>query len=127
MRAREFVAEAAYTPGKRSEPAHEFERAHPGMVMPGGKGDLYWGRYYDFYRASSLAGMDPKEIDKIDEIGFFGNLPMFSAYTDYDRKKLNAILKKLKMNPRDGISRGSHEIDGIGTTSPVKPFRGYKR
>lgn len=127
MRAREFVAEAAYTPGKRSEPAHEFERAHPGMVMPGGQGDLYWGRYYDFYRASSLAGMDPKDIANVDEIGFFGNLPMFSAYTDHDREKLNAILKKLKMNPRDGVSRGSHEPDDTNHTSPVKPFRGYKR
>jgi len=127
MRAREFVAEAAYTPGNRSKPAHEFERAHPGMVMPGGKGDLYWGRYYDFYRVCSLAGMNPEDIEKEDEIGFFGNLPMFSAYTEYDKKKLRAIMKKLQMHPKDGISDGSKEVDGTNIVSPVKGFKGYKR
>ena len=127
MRAREFVTEAAYTPGKRTEPAHEFERAHPGMVMPGGKGDLYWGRYYDFYRVCSLAGMDPDEIDKVVEIGFFGNLPVFSAYTEYDRKKLKAIMKKLKLKPRDQIPGGSHEPADTNHTSPVKSFKGYKK
>ena len=127
MRAREFISEAGYNPGKRTEAPHEFERAHPGLVMPGGKGDLYWGRYYDFYRACSLAGMNPEDIDKVDEIGFFGNLPVFSAYTDYDRKKLTAILKKLKMNPTNGISNGSKETGGTNITSPVTAFKGYKR
>ena len=127
MRAREFISEATYNPGTRTDPDHRFERAHPGLVMPGGKGDLYWGRYYDFYRACSLAGMDPEDIDKVDEIGFFGNLPVFSAYTEHDRKKLKAIMKKLQMNPKDGISNGSKETDDTNTTSPVKSFKGYKR
>ena len=95
--------------------------------MPGGKGDVYWGRYYDHYRVSSLAGMDPDEIDKIDEINFWGNLPVFSAYTEYDRKKLKAIMKKLKMNPTDAIGDGSFETNGTNTASPVKAFKGYKR
>jgi len=125
MRAREFVTEAVYTPGNRTKPRHEFERAHPGMVMPGGKGDLYWGRYYDFYRVCSLAGMSPDDIDKVDEIGFFGNLPMFSAYTDYDREKLMAIMKKLQMHPKDGVSKGSREIDSVNNASPMQSFRGY--
>mgnify|MGYP003331770998 FL=1 len=126
MRAREFVAEAAYTPGKRTAPAHEFERAHPGMVMPGGKGDLYWGRYYDFYRVCSLAGMAPEDIEKEDEIGFFGNLPVFSAYTEYDKKKLKAIMKKLGMKPKDHISNGSKEREDTQSVSPVKGFKGFK-
>ena len=125
MRAREFVTEAAYTPGKRTAPAHEFERAHPGMVMPGGKGDLYWGRYYGFYRVCSLAGMAPEDIEKEDEIGFFGNLPVFSAYTEYDKKKLKAIMKKLQMHPKDGISNGSKEVSDTNNVSPVKGFKGY--
>lgn len=126
MRAREFVAEGTRG-GARSAAPHEFERAHPGLVMPGGSGDVYWGRYYDFYRACSLAGMDPDDINSVDEIGFFGNLPVFSAYTEYDKKKLKAIMKKLKMKPTDGISNGSHEVEGINKTSPVKGFRGYER
>ena len=73
----------------------------------------------------SLAGMDPDEIEKQDEIGFFGNLPMFSAYTEYDKKKLRAIMKKLQMHPKDGISDGSREVDGTNVVSPVKGFKGY--
>lgn len=126
MRAREFIAEGSRG-GVRSAPRHEFERAHPGLVTPGGRGDVYWGRYYDHYRVSSLAGMDPDEIAKVDDINFFGNLPIFSAYTEYDRKKLKAIMKKLKMNPTDAIGDGSCETDGTNATSPVKSFKGYKR
>ena len=126
MRAREFISEGSRG-GSRSAAPHEFERAHPGMIAPGGAGDVYWGRYYDHYRVSSLAGMDPDEIDKVDDIGFFGNLPVFSAYTEYDRVKLKAIMKKLGMKPKDHIADGSLETNGTNTTSPVKSFKGYKR
>ena len=126
MRAREFVAEGSRG-GNRSAASHEFERAHPGMVAHGGSGDIYWGRYYDFYRVCSLAGMNPDELAKTDDINFFGNLPIFSAYTEHDRKKLKAIMKKLKMKPADYVSTGSHEIDSVHNVSPVKAFAGYRR
>ena len=126
MRAREFIAEGGRV-STRSEATHEFDVAHPGLVGPGGNGDIYWGRYYDFYRVCSLAGMDPKELDKVDDISFFGNLPLFSAYTKYDREKLKAIMKKLGMKPRDHVLPGSLEANYVNTTSPVKGFRGYTR
>ena len=126
MRAREFIAEGSRKVS-RSVAAHEFERAHPGVVGPGGNGDIYWGRYYDFYRISTLAGMNPDEIAKVDDISFFGNLPLFSAYTEYDRKKLKAIMKKLGMKPKDYISTGSQESDNTNSTSPVTAFKGYTR
>jgi hypothetical protein len=97
------------------------------LVAPSGAGDVYWGRYYDFYRVSSLAGMDPKKLKELDQISFCGNLPMFSAYTDYDREKLMAIMKHLKMKPQDHISRGSRETNGVNATSPVRSFSGYPR
>lgn len=124
MRAREFVSEGR---GHRAKASQEFEMAHPGMIGPGGNGDTYWGRYYDFYRVATLAGMDPDELDKIDTISFFGNLPAFSAYTDADRDKLKKILKKLGLKPRETVGDGSLEINGTNTVSPVKPFRGYPR
>ena len=126
MRAREFIAEGSRG-GTRSAPAHDFEQAHPGLVGPGGKGDVYWGRYYDHYRVSTLAGMHPDDIAKMDEINFFGNLPIFSAYTEHDRKKLTAIMKKLKMKPKDYVSTGSHESDDTNHTSPVTAFKGYAK
>jgi len=126
VRAREFIAEGSRG-GSRSAANHEFERAHPGLIGPGGKGDVYWGRYYDHYRVSTLAGMHPDDIAKMDEISFFGNLPIFSAYTEHDRKKLKAIMKKLKMNPKDYISTGSHESDDTNHSSPVTAFKGYNK
>lgn len=128
MRAREFIAEGnSVRGGIRAAANHEFERAHPGLVGPTNHGDLYIGRYYDFYRVCSLAGMDLERLEDEDDINFFGNLPIFSAYTEHDRKKLKAIMKKLKMKPNDYISRGSLETIGTNTTSPVKSFRGYAR
>ena len=126
MRAREFIAEGGRG-GTRTAAAHDFERAHPGIVGPGGDGDVYWGRYYDHYRVATLSGMDPDDIAKMDEINFFGNLPIFSAYTEHDRKKLKAIMKKLRMKPKDYISAGSHESDDTNHTSPVTAFKGYAR
>jgi hypothetical protein len=126
VRAREFIAEGSRG-GSRSAATHDFEQAHPGMVGPGGKGDVYWGRYYDHYRVATLAGMGLDEIANMDEIGFFGNLPIFSAYTEHDRKKLTAIMKKLKMKPKDYISTGSHESSDTNHTSPVTAFKGYNK
>jgi hypothetical protein len=71
--------------------------------------------------------MDPDQIGNVDDIGFFGNLPVFSAYTEYDRKKLKAIMKKLGMKPRDHVLPGSLEANYVNTTSPVKGFKGYTR
>ena len=126
MRAHEFITEAA-RPGKRADAQHEFEKAHPGLVGPSANNDIYWGRYYDFYRVCSLAGMNLEDLDKVDDINFFGNLPLFSAYTDFDRKKLKAIMKKLGMKPTDTISNGSHESDSTNSVSPVQGFRGYNK
>jgi hypothetical protein len=126
VRAREFIAEGSRG-GTRSSATHDFEQAHPGMVGPGGQGDVYWGRYYDHYRVATLAGMHPDDIAKMDEINFFGNLPIFSAYTEHDRNKLKAIMKKLKMKPKDYISTGSYESDDTNHTSPVTAFKGYNK
>jgi len=128
MRACEFMTEGAgKRGGTRAAASHEFERAHPGIVGPGGKGDVYWGRYYDHYRVATLAGMDLEQLEKAGDINFFGNLPIFSAYTEHDRKKLTAIMKKLGMKPQDSISNGSHEPDYVNHSSPVAAFKGYKK
>jgi len=128
MRAREFITEGAgKRGGTRAAASHEFETAHPGIVSPSGKGDVYWGRYYDHYRVATLAGMDLEQLENSSDINFFGNLPIFSAYTEHDRKKLTAIMKKLGMKPRDAISNGSHEPDYVNHTSPVTAFKGYAR
>lgn len=125
MRASEFITESR--PGTtRKPPDSNFETAHPGLVGPDGSQDIYWGRYYDFYRVASLAGMDIKDIEKEDSIGFFGNLPAFSAYTEHDREKLKAIMKKMGMKPKDRIGKGSTELPDTYKVSPVVGFKGFK-
>lgn len=128
MRAREFIRESkkGLRGNNRSDANHEFASAHPSIVAPDGRGDLYIGRYYDFYRVSQLTGMDPEELDKMDLISFFGNLPAFSGYTDADREKLFRVMKKLGMKPKDYIPTGSTETNGTNTVSPVKSFKGFE-
>ena len=134
MRAKEFIREGSSKDkglrgGGRADPEPDgnFAGAHPRMVAPAGRGDLYIGRYYDFYRIASLTGMDPAELDKVEDINFFGNLPMFSAYTEEERDKLVKVMKKLKMDPKDWIPSGSTERSDTGVASPVQAFKGYKR
>ena len=127
MRAREFVSEGSGSRGRRAAANHEFDVAHPGLIGPHASGDTYWGRYYDFYRVASLAGMDIEQLEQAPDISFFGNLPIFSAYTDYDREKLTAIMKKLGMKPTEHVEPGSFEPDYVNHTSPVAAFKGYAR
>lgn len=128
MRAKEFITEASGPRGgSRAEPTGEFKAAHPGLVSPSGRGDMYIGRYYDFYRVASLVGMDPDELDNVDDISFFGNLPVFSAYTEHDREKLKKVMTKLGMKPREMFTTGKWEVDGTNTQSPIKSFAGYQK
>lgn len=128
MRAKEFISEQkGLRGGGRGEADSSFATSHPNLVAPAGRGDLYIGRYYDFYRVASLTGMDPDELAKVEDINFFGNLPVFSAYTDEEREKLVRVMKKLKMNPRDWIPSGSTERDDTHAVSPVTAFKGYKK
>lgn len=126
MRAREFITENGVS-RTRASANHEFDVAHPGLIGPAANGDTYWGRYYDFYRVASLAGMDIERLESADDISFFGNLPVFSAYTEADRRKLIAIMKKLGMKPQEHVEPGSYEPNYVNTKSPVKSFSGYTR
>lgn len=129
MRAREFISESSTTGlrGKsRAAPNREFSAAHPGVIAPDGRGDMYIGRYYDFYRIAQLTGMDPEELENLDEISFFGNLPAYSGYSEADREKLFRVMKKLGMAPTDYIPTGSQEMDDTHVVSPVNAFKGYE-
>lgn len=128
MRASEFITEGkGLRGGTRADATKEFQAAHPGLVSPAGRGDMYVGRYYDFYRVASLIGMDPDELDKVDDISFFGNLPVYSAYTEHDREKLKRVMKKLGMKPQELFTTGKWEMDDTNLKSPINAFKGYKR
>lgn len=126
MRAKEFIKEEKGLRGNNRANANaDFASAHPNLVAPHGRGDLYIGRYYDFYKVAQLTGMDPDDLEKMDLISFFGNLPVFSGYSDHDRDKLFRAMKKLGMMPKDYVPRGSTEVEGTNKTSPVSGFKGF--
>ena len=128
MRAKEFITEINGFRGKaRADAQDEFKTAHPGLVSPAGRGDMYIGRYYDFYRIASLIGMDPDELDKIDSVSFFGNLPVYSAYTEEDREKLKKVMKKLGMKPQELFTDGKWEMEEVNKKSPINSFKGYAK
>lgn len=129
MRAKEFIIEGnkGLRGNNRGSPNGEFAAAHPNIIAPHGRGDLYIGRYYDFYRVAQLTGMDPDELEKMDLISFFGNLPVFSGYSEHDREKLFRVMKKLGMKPKDYIPTGSTEVDDTYKTSPLNSFKGYEK
>lgn len=130
MRAKEFITETkkGLRGNNRGEAEHSFAQAHPSIIAPDGRGDMYIGRYYDFYRVSLLAGMDPEDLKKMDVISFFGNLPTFSGYTEADREKLFRVMKKLGMKPKDYIGGyGSEETLDTHVQSPIKGFKGYAK
>jgi hypothetical protein len=128
MRAKEFITEEKGLRGNNRATANsEFAAAHPSIVAPHGRGDLYIGRYYDFYRVAQLTGMHPDELEKMDLISFFGNLPVFSGYSECDRDKLFRVMKKLGMKPKDYIPTGSQETSDTHVVSPVTGFKGYKK
>lgn len=127
MRAKEFINETkkGLRGNNRAEAEHSFAQAHPSLIAPDGRGDIYVGRYYDFYRVSALAGMTPEDLEKMDVVSFFGNLPTFSGYTEVDREKLFRVMKKLGMQPKDYIGGfGSEESNGTNKVSPLKAFKG---
>lgn len=130
MRAKEFIREGSkkgLRGGVRADAEQSFMSAHPGLIAPAGRGDMYIGRYYDFYRVASLAGVDPADLKGTEDINFFGNLPVFSAYTPEEREKLVRVMKKLGMDPKDWIPSGSVENGDVHVKSPVSAFKGYKR
>lgn len=121
MRAREFINES-----KRTTSLDNFSRAHPGLVGPTGIEQLYTSRAYDFYKISVLAGLSDEDLANTDISSYLGNLPMYSAYTEEEHKKIYNALKKLGLDPTDYIPSGSKETADTNSISPVKAFKGYK-
>ena len=76
---------------------------------------------------AQLTGLDPEELKKVDAISFFGNLPLYSAYSDEDRKKLMQVMKKIGLEPKDYINTGSSEVQDTHVKSPINAFKGYKK
>jgi hypothetical protein len=121
MRAKEFISESRYDAiDGKLHPSYDY--ANPGAIT--GK-DI--NKYYDLYRAGILMGADPDVLAKLDSASWINDQAYFGAYTEVDKQKILAALKKLKLKPKNLIEPGSLENPDTNMSSPIKSFKGYPR
>lgn len=121
MRAREFITEGRYDSMDGKLHPH-YDYANPGALT--GQ-DI--NKYYDLYRAGILMGADQDALAKLDSASWINDQAYFGAYTDVERDKILAALKKLKLKAKTLIEPGSMENPDTNKISPVKGFKGYPR
>ena len=115
------------------EHVKEEVKEEPKPEVKSGPGEIYSCKSSDTYNSvAKLYSITVKELKTLNGIkneqmeeGMELKVDPAGDYTEYDKKKLRAIMKKLQMHPKDGVSDGSREVDGTHSTSPVKGFKGY--
>jgi hypothetical protein len=121
MRAKEFIIENRYG-GIDGKLHPHYDQANPGAITGH---DI--NKYYDLYRAGILMGADEESLKKLDAASWINDQAYFGAYTEVDRNKILAALKKLKLKPKILIEPGSLENLDTNKISPMKSFKGYPR
>ena len=115
MRAKDFLTEK-YGPigGKRPGKMNK----HHAQATPGSyTADM--DRYYGLYRASMLMARAPGDDSDIDTEAMMTTRPYMGAYTDAERKKINAANKALGLTTQAEAEGPSEEMDDTNKQSPV--------
>lgn len=123
MRSKEFISERRGTNLKQGSMPHTIEKASPGSLSNNG--------YYDLYRASmAMASMDAEgnaEHD-MDNASWLAGDGFIGTYTDEEEKLAQDAFKSIGLTAKKRHSaKGSQELDGVNTESPVVAFKGYPR
>jgi hypothetical protein len=115
MRAKDFLTEK-YGPigGKRPGKMNK----HHAQATPGSyTADM--DRYYGLYRASMLMARAPGDDSDIDTEALMTTRPYMGAYTDVERKKIDAANKALGLTTQPEAEGPSMEMDDTNKQSPV--------
>ena len=122
MRSKEFISERRGTDLKQGRMPHTAEKASPGSIRNNG--------YYDLYRASmAMASMDAEgnaEHD-MDPSSWIAGDGYVGGYTDEEAKLADDAFKSIGLTSSEHHPRGSEELPGVNTQSPVVAFKGYPR
>ncbi len=123
MRSKEFISERRGTNLTQGSMPHTVEKASPGSLANNG--------YYDLYRASmAMASMDADgnaEHD-MDPSSWLSGDGYIGTYTDEEEKLAQKAFKSIGLTAKKRHSaKGSQELDGVNTESPVVAFKGYPR
>ena len=116
MRAKDFLTEApdAALPGKRPGKMNkQHAKATPGAYTSN------MDRYYGMYRASMLMARAPGDDSDIDTEAFLTTRPYMGAYTDCERKMINAANKAMGLKTEIEAKGPSEEMEDTNTQSPV--------
>lgn len=123
MKANEFITERRGTNLPQGNMPHTIEKASPGSLRNNG--------YYDLYRASlAMASMDANgDMEhEMDPSSWLAGDGYVGTYTDEEEKLAQDAFKSIGLTAKKRTSqKGSSELDGINTKSPVVAFKGYPR
>lgn len=123
MKAHEFITERRGTNLPQGNMPHTIEKASPGSLRNNG--------YYDLYRASlAMAAMDANgdmEHD-MDPSSWLAGDGFVGTYTDEEEELAQNAFKSIGLTAKKRhAAKGSQELDGINTESPVVAFKGYPK
>lgn len=122
MRAKEFIIENK--PGKLSKRQQQPTRGLHVFA------DTNYDRAYDLNRVMmAAASTDGTFVPEIDQESWAGKFNTAHAYTKEEENILKQAYKAAGINFKD-LNKGdikSKELDSTNTSSPVKPFKGYKK
>jgi hypothetical protein len=124
MRAWEFITEGKKIPGS---PDH-----HSGPLTGLHRfSDSTYDRYYLLNRVMmAAASTDGKTPPDMDSDSWASRYNIAQPYTKEDQEKLMLAYKAAGVKKFDDLTNGdvsSKETAGANITSPVKPFKGYKK
>jgi len=123
VRAKEFLNEVktTYSPAdlKKGKVPHNFKDSSVGTIRNSG--------YYDLYRATLVMAGHPDNEHDVDPSSWAGPDGCVTAYSEEEREMARSAFRKLGIDHNDETTNPSHESDAVNNTSPVKPFKGYKR
>lgn len=115
MRAKDFLTEkhgpiGGKRPGKMNK--------HHAQASPGSyTADM--DRYYGLYRASMLMARAPGDDSDIDTEALMTTRPYMGAYTDVERKKIDAANRAMGLTTQIEAEGPSMEMDDTNKRSPV--------
>ena len=122
MRAKEFINENKA--GKLSKRQQESTRGLHVFA------DTNYDRTYDLNRVMmAAASTDGTFVPEIDQESWAGKFNTAHAYTKEEENMLKQAYKAAGIHFKD-LNKGdikSKELDSTNTSSPVKPFKGYKK
>ncbi|NDB64738.1 MAG: hypothetical protein EB165_06905 [Euryarchaeota archaeon] len=123
MRAKEFLSERGpfgmngKRPGKMDQ---RLAAATPGAYTA----DM--DRYYGMYRASMLMARAPGDDSDIDTDAFLTTRPYMGAYTEAERKMIDAANKAMGIKTKVESEGPSRELEDTNTQSPVQGAKWQK-